>query len=120
MHKLFEIVGAAMAVALAAPAAAAQWQICDYKVRVQDTQPSRQALYVDVLSVQSKGGAECRQPGTFLAFKPETWDYQSELPRRQWPKPGQTVTVRHRYLDGICKNIGACRIQHYSPQLRIR
>lgn len=54
--------------------------------------------------------------GTILTFTPETRDYQNDLPRRQWPKKGQSVRVDYRYLDGMCKGDGhshACRIKHY-------
>ena len=101
-----------------APALAANWEICDLKVEVRDKQTSRQELQTRVIESQAKGQAECPQAGTALSFRPETADYQSELPRRQWPKPGTTATVRYRYLDGQCKDRGPCRIQHYSPVLR--
>ena len=108
---------AAMLCAISAPAMAANWEICDLKVEVRDKQTVRHALQARVLESLAKGQAECPQVGTALSFRPETADYQSELPRRQWPKPGTTVKVRYRYLDGICKDRGACRIQHYSPVL---
>ena len=43
-------------------------------------------------------------------------DYQNDLPRRTWPKKGQSVRVDYRYLDGVCKGDGqshSCRIKHY-------
>lgn len=99
-------------------AMAGNWEICDLKVQVRDKQSSRAQLQTRVIEAQAQGQAECPQPGSALSFRPETADYQSELPRRQWPKPGKTVTVRYRYLDGICKNRGPCRIEHFSPVLR--
>lgn len=94
---------------------AASWQICDLQVRVDTHQPAPRTLYVEVLHARPKGQAQCAPPGTKFGFRPATVDYQSELPRRRWPQPGTVSTVRHRYLDGQCKNVGACRIQHYSP-----
>lgn len=101
-----------------ASAMAASWQVCDLQVKVLEQVKGARTLYVQVLKAKPKGQAQCAPPGTMMGFRPETEDYQSELPRRLWPKEGQQVTVRHRYLDGQCKNIGACRIQHYSPVLR--
>ena len=114
MNKRKIGLAAALLCAASAPAVASNWEICELKVEVRDKQTDRQALQVRVLESQAKGQAECPQAGTALSFRPETTDYQSELPRRQWPKPGTTVKVRYRYLDGICKDRGACRIQHYS------
>lgn len=101
-----------------ASAMAAAWQVCDLRVQVLEHVQDTRTLSVRVLESQPQGLAVCSPPGTLMGFRPETADYQSELPRRQWPKPGSTVTVRHRYLDGACKHLGACRIQHYSPLLR--
>lgn len=100
--------------AATAPAMAGQWKVCDLGVKVRDKQTSSKQLQTRVVGTQAQGEAECPQPGAALSFRPETPDYQAEVPRRQWPKPGQTVKVRYRYLDGECKDRGACRIQHYS------
>lgn len=115
MNKRKIWLAAALLCAASAPAVASNWEICELKVEVRDKQTDRQALQVRVLESQAKGQAECPQAGTALSFRPETTDYQSELPRRQWPKPGTTVKVRYRYLDGECKDRGPCRIEHYSP-----
>jgi hypothetical protein len=59
---------------------------------------------------------ECPEVGATVVFTPEKVDYQAPLPRRQWPRKGQSVQVNYRYLDGICKGDGnehACRIKHY-------
>ena len=103
---------------MGASAMAGSWEICDLKVQIRDKQSSRAQLQARVIEAQAQGQAECPQPGSALSFRPETADYQSELPRRQWPGPGKTVTVRYRYLDGICKDRGPCRIEHFSPVLR--
>lgn len=97
---------------------AAQWEICDLQVEINRTQPNRRLLEAQVVHTQAHGSGECPQPGTPLTFRPATLDYQSELPRRLWPQPGETVKLRYRYMDGVCKNRGACRIEHYSPMLR--
>ena len=112
---LFRMLIAAALTACAAFAQAADWQICDLKVQVREKQSGGRALQTRVLEAKASGDAACPQPGTALSFRPETADYQSELPRRQWPSPGAAVTERYRYLDGQCKNRGACRIEHYSP-----
>lgn len=109
---------AAVALAVAGQASAVSWEICDLKVEVRDKQSSRLQLQTRVLEAKAQGQAECPQPGTALSFRPETTDYQSELPRRQWPSPGTTAAVRYRYLDGQCKDRGPCRIEHYSPMLK--
>lgn len=97
------------------PAMASDWEICDLRVEVRAKQTSPGQLQTRVVSSKPKGTAECPQAGEALSFRPETEDYQGELQRRKWPKAGQTVTVRYRYLDGECKDRGPCRIQHYSP-----
>lgn len=109
------MLAAALACA-ALPVWAAQWQICDLEVREQAS--SRRELQVSILKVKPQGQAECPQPGELLRFRPETQDYQSELPRRQWPQAGSTFKLRFRYLDGQCKDRGFCRISHYSPVLK--
>ena len=106
-----------MLVWMSGSAQAAVWQICDYRVQVLEHVAHSRTMFVKVLSAQRHAKAECSPAGTLMGFRPSTRDYQSELPRRRWPQPGSSVTVRHRYLDGQCKNIGACRIQHYSPLL---
>lgn len=95
-------------------AQAADWKICDLQVQLREKQSNPAELQTRVKDSSTPNDAECPQPGTALSFRPETEDYQSMLPRRQWPKPGQTAVVRFRYLDGMCKDRGPCRIKHYS------
>lgn len=109
---------ATFATCAALPAKAANWEICTLKVEVREKQSGNHALQTRVIEAVPTGQAECPQTGTALSFRPETADYQSELPRGKWPKAGRTVTVRYRYLDGECKDRGPCRIEHYSPVLR--
>ena len=109
---------AAAVLAICHNASAGNWESCDLKVQVRDRQSNRAELQTRVIEAKPQAQAECPQPGSALSFRPETEDYQSELPRRQWPSPGKTVNVRYRYLDGECKERGPCRIQHYSPVLR--
>jgi hypothetical protein len=111
---LFGALASLLLAAACTPAMAGQWQVCDLGVKVRDKQTSSQQLQTRVVSAHGQGGAECPQPGAALSFRPETPDYQAEVPRRQWPGPGRTATVRYRYLDGQCKDRGPCRIQHYS------
>lgn len=106
-----------VAVCLGSVVQAAPWQICDYRVQVLEHISHSRTMLVKVRSAKPHGPAECATAGSLMGFRPSTRDYQSELPRRHWPQPGAMVTVRHRYLDGQCKNTGACRIQHYSPLL---
>ena len=80
---LFRPLIAAALTACAAAAQAADWQICDLKVQVREKQSGGRALQTRVLEAKASGDAECPQPGTALSFRPETADYQSELPRRQ-------------------------------------
>lgn len=92
----------------------ANWEICDLIVKVQKPSSDDHLLFTEIVSVKAKAQAECPQAGEALNFDPETEDYQSMIPRKNWPKPGKTVSVRYRYLDGICKNTGPCRIRHFS------
>lgn len=96
------------------PSWAANWEICDLKVKVLKVSFNQPLLYTEILNVKSKGTAECPQKGENFNFRPESQDYQSEIPMRQWPKANQTISIRYRYLDGNCKNTGPCRIKHYS------
>lgn len=103
---------------LCAPAHAAAWQICSLELLVTDVlkQPSPQ-LQARILKVSpASATVECPEVGATVTFIPEKPDYQNPLPRRQWPKKGQSVKVNYRYLDGVCKGDGnsyACRIEHY-------
>lgn len=103
---------------LCAPAQASTWQICRLELRITDIvrQPSAR-LQAQVVNVRpASGTVQCPQVGSTITFTPETADYQSALPRRQWPTRGQSVRIDYRYLDGICKGDGndhPCRIEHY-------
>lgn len=100
------------------PVHASAWQICRMELLVTEvlTRPYPK-LQAQILKVsQTSATAECPKVGTTLTFIPETSDYQNHLPRRQWPKKGQSVHVNYRYLDGTCKGDGhshECRIEHY-------
>ncbi|WP_335944260.1 hypothetical protein [Pseudomonas sp. G166] len=104
--------------AVGEPVQAATWQICRLELRIVEVlkQPYPQ-LQAQVLKVRPASTAvECPEAGTTLTFTPETTDYQATLPRRHWPKKGQSAQVDYRYLDGMCKGDGnsyACRIKHY-------
>jgi len=103
---------------LCEPVQASAWQICGMALRITDVlkQPAAQ-LQATVLKVTpASSTVECPEVGATVVFTPETTDYQAPLPRRQWPRKGQSVQVNYRYLDGVCKGDGneyACRIQHY-------
>lgn len=106
-----------LAAAAASSALAGDWKLCELQVQLREQQTNPAELQTRVLAASTPNQAECPQPGSALSFRPETVDYQNELPRAQWPQPNQTVTVHYRYLDGQCKDRGPCRIQHYSPVL---
>lgn len=114
----FLVLAAGLAM-LCTSAQAATWQICRMELRITEVlkQPSAQ-LRAQVLSVSPKQAtAECPEHNSSITFVPETPDYQTMLPRRQWPAKGQSVQLEYRYLDGICKGDGhehPCRIKHYS------
>ncbi|MCP1641611.1 hypothetical protein J2T41_001207 [Pseudomonas citronellolis] len=104
---------------LALPSAqAANWQVCRLEVEISGirTQPYP-GLRARVLQTRAQpANAECPPPGQLIEFEPESPDYQSMVPRKQWPKPGQRIRMRYQYLDGTCKNDGnpkPCRIRHY-------
>lgn len=97
---------------------AANWQVCRMEVEITETvtQPYP-GLKGQVESVKPQAAStECPIRGEVIAFAPESADYQSMIPRKHWPRPGQRVWMRYQYLDGECKNDGhpkPCRIQHY-------
>lgn len=100
------------------PVQASTWQICRMELHITDAlklpYPKLQAQVVKVS--QASTTAECPEKGATITFVPETADYQSTLPRRQWPKKGQLMHINYRYLDGTCKGDGhphECRIEHY-------
>lgn len=103
---------------LCAPVQASTWQICHMELRIVEVlkQPYPQ-LQAQVMKVTPKSASvECPAQDSLLTFTPETPDYQTTLPRRQWPVKGQSLQVDYRYLDGICKGDGnshPCRIKHY-------
>lgn len=103
---------------LCEPVQASVWQICSMELRITNVlkrpYPQLQAQILKVIPASPT--VECPKEGSTLTFTPETTNYQSELPRRQWPNKGQSVHVNYRYLDGICKGDGnnyGCRIKHY-------
>lgn len=97
---------------------AGNWEVCRMEVEIIETvkQPYP-GLKGRVESVKAQSAsAQCPQHGEVIAFEPESADYQSMIPRKHWPKPGQRVWMRYQYLDGWCKrdgNDGPCRIEHY-------
>jgi len=103
---------------LCGPVQASTWQICHMELRIVEVlkQPYPQ-LQAQIVKVRPKSSSvECPVQGSLLTFTPETPDYQTTLPRRQWPRKGQSLQVDYRYLDGICKGDGnshPCRIKHY-------
>ncbi|AMC34275.1 hypothetical protein [Janthinobacterium sp. B9-8] len=96
---------------------AASWQICDLEVHVNSHKKADRQMDVSVLKRLDKSAAECPTIGEQIIFRPETADFQSELPKKYWPKSGAFIKMRYQYLDGICKDRGPCRIKHY-PLLR--
>lgn len=98
---------------LAQPAQASSWDICELKVKVLEHHKSAGEIEVIILSVTSKPDVECPAKDARISFTPETADYQSNLPRKQWPKIGAIAGFRYQYLDGECKDRGPCRIEHY-------
>jgi len=97
---------------------AATWQICRMDLQITDVlkHPFPQLQAKILKTSPASAGVECPEQGSTLTFTPETNDYQATLPRRQWPRKGQSLKVDYRYLDGICKGDGnshPCRIKHY-------
>lgn len=97
---------------------AGDWQVCQMEVEIIGALklPVR-GLEGRVESVKPRAaGADCPNRGALIAFEPESADWQSTIPRKHWPAPGQRVWMRYQYLDGICKGDGnsrPCRIEHY-------
>ncbi|MGL4768556.1 MAG: hypothetical protein ACRCV6_10845 [Formosimonas sp.] len=102
---------ATVLVLCAGSAHAGAWQKCDLTVRVLDEKWGQ--LHAEVLAVKAKPQVICPAVADFIAFTPETADYQSVLPRRYWPTIGQKWRVRYQYLDGFCYSGKACTIKHY-------
>ena len=103
-----------VAVCFPALAQAATWQKCDLTIRVFDYKWDQ--IHAEVLRVKAKPNTECPAEGDWIAFTPNTRDWQAQLPRKQWPRIGQRWQIRYQYLDGICKNDGnsqPCRIKNY-------
>lgn len=111
-------IGAALVLAClchAPMAQAATWQVCRMDLTIQTAEKGQiQAKVARV--TPSRDASECPAKGELIRFAPETADYQSLLPRKQWPKVGSQVRWRYIYLHGFCKNDGAsaaCVIRHY-------
>ncbi|ROM87593.1 hypothetical protein BK652_00640 [Pseudomonas brassicacearum] len=103
---------------LCAPAHAGTWQICRLELHIVEVvkKPYPQLEARVARASPASATVECPQQGSTIRFIPETPDYQSTLPRRQWPAKGQSMRVDYRYLDGVCKGDGnqhPCRIKHY-------
>ena len=102
----------------AVSANANEWQICRLELKIDGTitQPYLK-LRAQIQTVSPEPDtAECPSSGDHIIFVPEQADYQSPIPQKKWPKPGQFVHWRYIYLDGICKGDGnshPCRIQHF-------
>lgn len=112
MTKLFSTL---LLCALPTFALADAWLICDYSIAIRALDSA--GLRAVVLKAAGRNPVSCLHPGTELSFRPETADYQNELPRRRWPQPQQTARLRYRELSGFCKNDGntkPCTIVHYS------
>ena len=89
------------------------WQKCDLTIQIVDRTDE---IYAEVLAIRAKPHVECPTKGSFITFAPDSHDWQSKLPKKQWPQIGQHWTVRYQYLDGACKldgNDGPCRIKVY-------
>ncbi|MEE9099682.1 MULTISPECIES: hypothetical protein [Pseudomonas] len=116
--KAVAVAGLLLTPLLANAAQAGSWQVCRLEVEITETvkQPYP-GLKGRVESVKARPAeAQCPDKGAVIAFEPESADWQSMIPRRHWPAPGQRVWMRYQYLDGTCKNDGnerPCRIEHY-------
>nr|WP_097086858.1 MULTISPECIES: hypothetical protein [unclassified Pseudomonas] len=100
------------------PSHASTWNICRMQLHITKVvkQPYPKLRAQVLKASPTTTGAQCPKTGVTIEFIPETADYQNTLPRRQWPKEGQSVNISYRYLDGSCKGDGhnyECRIEHY-------
>jgi len=116
--KVAFIAGTLLALCVTPAVYADTWQVCRLEVQITKALklPVR-GLEGRVESVKaSPAGTQCPKKGELIAFEPESADWQSRIPRKHWPAPGQRVWMRYQYLDGICKGDGnsrPCRIEHY-------
>lgn len=111
-HRLWCMGLAALAVPFAA--LATPWTVCDYTVRVRHIDAGSRTISVTLLRQHPTRAEGCMPAGGDMTFRPGSADGQSELPRRLWPAVGQRATLRHRYLDGMCKEQGPCRIERHA------
>lgn len=96
---------------------AAEWEVCRYEIRVTKIDFHENTISAVLEDPDGSLGEECPPVGQTLTFMPETLDYQSPLPRKKWPRVGQTRKLIYRHLDGVCKGDGnphPCRIKHFS------
>jgi hypothetical protein len=115
IHFMFSRFATLLLLASPSLALAGQWEICDYTVQIERTEPS--GVQATVKEVAPENPAFCLKVGAGLRFEPETENYQSMLPRQRWPMVGTAATLRYRRLVGFCKNDGntqPCTIKHYS------
>lgn len=114
--RLFESLAIVACIALVSPAQArTSWTVCHYDVEaIRIERAPAPTLTVRLLRPGGPLPADCPAASGEMTFRPASEDYQSELPRRQWPWPGQRALLKYRYLDGICKASGPCRIKRHS------
>lgn len=89
------------------------WQVCKLTVKINHIVKTEQKIEATVIQVTHKSQVECPAQGETITFSPESADYQTMLPKKNWPKSGQVVAMRYQYIDGECKDSGPCRIAHY-------
>ncbi len=90
------------------------WLVCDVGIQVDPAQSSRKQLSVRVSQHIGELPADCQLVAVPLTFALEMRNYQSPLPLRAWPRPGSQARLQYRYLNGIGKVRGPCRIVHYA------
>ena len=94
--------------------AANQWTVCNLEISVAKVMRQGHMLSAHVVKAIGKNPISCPGPGTAISFAPETADYQGMLSKRLWPRVGTEAELQYRYLDGVCKDRGPCRIEHYA------
>lgn len=116
--KALAAAGLLLTLCAAQTAHAGDWQVCQLEVEITGAlKPPVRGLEGRVESARPRSAStECPKSGALIAFEPESADWQSRIPSKHWPQPGQRVWMRYQYLDGICKGDGnsrPCRIEHY-------
>ena len=114
LHQTFYLMVILILGLVSVPALAINnWTICRYEFKTVNVNKAQREITVNTTKTLNSAG-DCVTNNQTLTFRPETMDYQNELPFKYFPKVGEKRILVYRYIDGECKDRGPCRIKHYS------